>query len=162
MDKRILFDEEDEKLILSHRWSIKHSSKKHKKLFEYARTYIDGKSVTMHRLIMNPPNNLVVDHINHNTLDNRRSNLRVVTHRENLANRDPNRDPNRERNANTYSELPMARNTSGFRGVHWDKERGKWRAYIIKNGKNMNLGRFDDILEAAKAYKKANKFYNLH
>jgi len=152
MDERILYDEEDKELVLSHRWSLKHSSSKQKKTFYYARTYIDGKSITMHRLIMGNPIDMEIDHINHDTLDNRRGNLRIVTHKENMANRKPN----------AYSESLTIKNKSGFRGVHWDKERRRWRAYIVKNGKNVQLGRFDNILEAAEAYKKANVLYNSH
>lgn len=52
-------------------------------------TYIDGKriKIKMHRFIMNTPKGLCVDHINHNTLDNRRSNLRNVTYSQNSINR---------------------------------------------------------------------------
>lgn len=53
----------------------------------YAQAVIDDKKIGMHRYIMNTPKGLVTDHLNHDTLDNRRSNLRICTHAENMANR---------------------------------------------------------------------------
>lgn len=76
-----------------------------------------------------------IDHINLNTLDNRRCNLRVATFSQNGMNR------------GKYS-----RNTSGYKGVSWDKECGKWRAQIMKQGKPYKIGRFDTPEEAYAAY----------
>lgn len=76
-----------------------------------------------------------VDHIDGNRLDNRRANLRVATKSENGRNR------GRQRN-----------NTSGFKGVTWEKERGKWVAAIMVGGKQAKLGRFDTPEEAYAAY----------
>ncbi len=53
----------------------------------YAKGWHEGKNINMHRLIMSCPKELVVDHINHDTLDNRRINLRNCTARENSQNR---------------------------------------------------------------------------
>lgn len=62
----------------------------------------EGHKMKMHRLIMNAPDGLQVDHRNHNGLDNRRENLRICTNTENSRNRRIRRD-----------------NTTGFKGVHW-------------------------------------------
>jgi HNH endonuclease/AP2 domain len=94
--------------------------------------------VAMHIAILSPSDGLEVDHINGNGLDNRRVNLREATHAQNLW--------NRGRTCN---------NTSGFKGVRWDKARGAWRATITAEGREMFLGRFDDILDAARAYDEA-------
>lgn len=73
------------------------------------------------------------DHINRNRLDNRRENLRVVTDGENKHN------------------LPSCRgSTSRYRGVCWDRARGKWVAAYTLKGKFHYLGRFDSELEAAR------------
>lgn len=90
------------------------------------------------------------DHKNHNTLDNRRNNLRTCTHQENLMN-----------------QKSHLNSTSKFRGVYWDKLLGKWRAQIRKDGKVKHLGVF--VLEelAALTYDMAairefGKFANLN
>ena len=104
----------------------------------YASGYMDGRKVRMHRVIANTPNSMQTDHINGDKLDNRRDNLVVCTRSENIHNK------------------PASRiNTSGYRGVCWDKERGRWMAYVSFRGKRKTLGRFTDIMEAAKAYNDA-------
>ena len=75
------------------------------------------------------------DHRNGNGLDNRRSNLRQVTHGQNLCNQRLRSD-----------------NTSGYKGVTWVRSRSLWMAQIQHHGKNHNLGRFHDLEEAARAY----------
>lgn len=79
----------------------------------------------LHREIIEVPSRLVVDHINGNGLDNRRENLRAATRSENQWNR-----------------TAMKRNTSGFKGVHWNKGRGLWQAVISKHYKKYHLGYF--------------------
>ncbi len=74
-----LVDDEDLPLVLGQRWYANRSSTGQ----YYA---INGQRLGMHRLITNCPKGLEVDHINHDTLDNRRSNLRVCTHKENMRN----------------------------------------------------------------------------
>lgn len=75
------------------------------------------------------------DHINRNTLDNRRSNLRVATCSENQRNTGKRRD-----------------NTSGYKGVHFSKKLSKWQAYISVSRNRNHLGFFDTSEEAARAY----------
>ena len=73
-----------------------------------------------------------VDHINGDRLDNRRSNLRVVTHGEQAQNR-----------------THFRRGRSRFRGVHWSAHAKRWRASVWMDGTSKNLGYFDDEVEAA-------------
>ncbi len=73
------------------------------------------------------------DHIDQDTLNNLRNNLRPATAEQNNCNRGKQRN-----------------NTSGYIGVSWNRRRKKWRAYI--NGKGKHLGYFDDIKDAARAY----------
>jgi len=81
-----------------------------------------------------------IDHKNHNTLDNRKSNLRKCTQSQNLAN----------------SKIRID-NKSGFKGVSWDKGTQKWRAEIRYKKKRYHLGVYIDIIEATKAYNRKAK-----
>lgn len=81
-----------------------------------------------------------IDHINGNTSDNRIENLRLATHAENMRNR----------------RMPKT-NTSGVKGVYWDREKRKWRAGLRFDGKNKNLGYFSDLSVAEKAVCKARE-----
>jgi len=92
--------------------------------------------VRMHREVLSTPNNLFVDHQNHNGLDNRRSNLRIATLAENGCNK-----------RKTTSSC-----TSQFKGVCWAKREGKWRVQGRLNGKQTIIGYFDNELDAARAY----------
>jgi len=96
--------------------------------------------VTMHGLLMGSKPDCEVDHINQNGLDNRRVNLRFATKSENRANVKKRTD-----------------NSSGFKGVSFNKRVAKWRAYIQKDKKQIHLGFFDDKQKAAKAYNDAAK-----
>lgn len=94
----------------------------------------------LHRFINNTPNHLQTDHINRNTLDNRKSNLRSVTNAQNSQN---------------YGVSKKSK--SGIRNVFWSKGLGKWRVMIQKDGKKHHFGYYDDINEAAKVAKQKRK-----
>jgi hypothetical protein len=109
-------------------------------------TIVDSSRTTtirLHREIMNAPKGLVVDHINGDSLDNRRANLRLATHSQNSC--------NKRKRKNT---------TSQFRGVCFCKAKGKWDANINLAGKRIWLGSFDSEIEAGKAYDVAAKKYH--
>jgi len=107
----------------------------------YAKTLDkDCNRLALHRLIMDAPKGLVVDHIDHNCLNNRRSNLRLCTQKQN--------------NCNT---LPRKGCSSKYKGVSFNKARKRFIAYIQHNKKRYFLGYFDDEIDAAKAYDKAAK-----
>lgn len=97
--------------------------------------------ILLHRVITGAPENLVVDHINHNGLDNRRLNLRVVTSQQNLQNRSG----------------PQVDNTTGARGVTWAKDRRRYVAQVKARGRNIHLGIFKSLEEAAEVAKRARR-----
>ena len=109
----------------------------------YARTKINKKYVLMHRFITKCPNDKVVDHINRNRIDNKKSNLRICNVIDNCHNASISNN-----------------NTSGVTGVNFNKKSRKWRAYIMCNGINYNLGFYCDKEEAIKARKDSEKIYN--
>lgn len=97
----------------------------------------------MHAVIMNTPKGMDTDHINGDKLDNRCCNLRVVTRSQNKVS----------------SSLNRKDNTSGHKGVHYDKSRGKWMAHISIGSKMKNLGRYDTFIGALAARMVAENEY---
>ena len=95
----------------------------------------------MHIQIMHAEKGILIDHINHNGLDNRRANLRFATYGQNAWN----------------SKKGINRGSSKYKGVSWDKISKKWRAMICNDYKKMHLGFFDDEKAAAKVYNEAAK-----
>ena len=98
--------------------------------------------IEMHRFIMNFPKGKYVDHINHNTLDNRKCNLRICNNADNLRN-----------------GKIRTNNKSGYNGICFDKNRNKWLVGIKVNYKRIFLGRYDKIEDAIKARKEAEEKY---
>lgn len=99
---------------------------------------VAGKKVMMHRAIMNPPDNKQIDHINHNTLDNRRENLRICTRSNNQMNRGL-----------------QSNSTTGYKGVCFDKYKQRFISYLKLNGKQIRFGYCHTPEEAARRYNKA-------
>ena len=89
----------------------------------------------MHRFLLDAPVGLVVDHINHDGLDNRRSNLRLATYAQNAANR------------------RRGKTNSGYKGVTWTGT--AWSAAAFVRGKRRHLGTFGTPADAARAYDRA-------
>jgi hypothetical protein len=102
------------------------------------------KIVTLHREIMKAAKGILVDHKDGNSLDNRRANLRVATHSQNMCNKRVNKNGC----------------TSKFRGVCWNKRERKWETKLSYQRKKLFHGRYDTEVEAAKAYDEAAKKYH--
>lgn len=147
----VIIDEEDAKRVASKSWALdKYRYKTRGKAYFRCAYYkvINNKiyrSLWLHRVILDLPswNGLVVDHINGNTLDNRKENLRICKQNGNSKNRAINKN-----------------NSSGYKGVSWYPLTKKWKARIGVNYKRIALGYFDTPEEAYKAYCEASKKYH--
>lgn len=129
-----LVDKEDCESVSKYNWYAKRCGGG--KYWYAARNTNEGKSIFLHTAILGRKEGFEIDHINHNTLDNRRCNLRFCTHRQNCF--------NARKQRGNYS--------SRFKGVSFNKATGKWMAYIEVGGKSKYLGLFGDEEEAARTY----------
>lgn len=100
------------------------------------------KDIYLHRLIARTPYGLETDHINGDKLDNRKSNLRIVSSSQNHINIGI-----------------RSNNTSGVTGIYFDKARKKWAVEISFNNKKVHIGRYDDIETAKKERRSAELRY---
>ncbi len=98
------------------------------------------RAIMMHRVLLDAPHGMQVDHASSDGLDNRRSNIRLASRAENMWNR---------RNAGN--------NGSGFKGVHWSKAAKAWVARIAANGKRRTIGKYNCATAAAIAYARASE-----
>jgi hypothetical protein len=120
-----------------------HLNPNHK--YIYALYHIGKKVFSFHRDVIEIPDGLVVDHIAHGSMehiDNRCSNLRVVSRSQNGMNR-----------------RKFTNNTSGMSGVFWDNQTGMWRVQIAIDGKRKSLGYFDNIDFAIGVRQQAEREY---
>ena len=105
----------------------------------------NGKKTNLkfHRLILKAKGyNEKVDHINHNTLDNRKSNLRICTNQQ-----------------NSFNHKVHSNSSTGYSGITYIKERNKYRARIFINKKGIHLGYFENLEDAIQARRNAEKIY---
>lgn len=134
--KIALVDDEDFENINQHKW---HVSRGGYVVRSTPRILGKQQSIYLHKFILTSPNE--VDHINHNTLDNRRANLRIATRSQNMANTRPRPG------------------TSKYKGVYWHKRDMQWCAQLRVNYKTVYWKRFNSEKEAAIAYNKAALWY---
>ena len=137
-EKTVLIDDEDWPLIKDRVWCLSYS-KTADALYVVSNNpgYNNGQT-QLHRLVTNCPKGFRPDHINHNTLDNRKHNLRVCSTSQNAQN-----------------TLKRQKNKSSkYKGISLVKRTGKYRGYIMLNYKETHLGTFTNEIEAARAYNK--------
>jgi len=132
--KQVIVDDEDFGWISQWNW---YAHKQGNTFYAKRTTGKDRKVIIihMHREIVQPPKGMYVDHIDGNGLNNQRSNLRICTKAQNGMNRGK-----------------QANNSSGYKGVGWDRTRNKWRAQIKIGQGSVFIGRFDRLEDAIKAY----------
>jgi hypothetical protein len=136
-----LVDAEDFESVSKWKWHAHVGSKRRGgpgSVYAYRREWPSRRLIALHREILNPPIDRDVDHINGDTLDCRKANLRPVTPQQ-----------------NAWNQRIQRRGSSQFKGVSWNKHARKWSAQIKKSGKHTHLGYFMDERDAAKAYNAA-------
>jgi hypothetical protein len=136
---KVLVDDEDFEKISRYKWRVSHNVERNQ-IYVTRSYHADGKThlLGLHRFIMNcvEGDGVHVDHINHNTLDNRKSNLRKVDNQRNCFNR-----------SRTSS-------STGYKGVWYREDTGSYRAMVRTEGKRYNCGQYTTPEEAAHAYDK--------
>lgn len=120
-----LVDEKDFEVLTRWRWCLANGRAARSVHLGRPNGKKKSKTVLMHREIMNPPDGLEVDHKNRDPLDNRRENLRLVTHSQNMFNTSP-------RSGLRKSKFPGVR-----------KRHGHWSAQMQKANKKVHIGTFD-------------------
>jgi len=135
--KFALVDDEDYETLMQWKWHIDQGYAKRGECIDKTRGARKYRIVLMHRKIMNTPESMDVDHIDHNKLNNQKANLRNVTKSQN--------------NMNRKSEEGS---TSKYKGVFWNRGKGRWTAKIGINKRQKYIGSFSNEIEAAKAYNK--------
>jgi len=131
-------DLEDVEKIEKYKWCLFKSKGKK----AYVTTTINDTFLLLHRLLMNATEEIKIDHIDRNPLNNRKINLRYCTIHQNNMN------------------LSISKNnTSGVVGVCWHSQVNKWRAYIMLDRQQINLGLFINFDEAVKVRKEAEIKY---
>lgn len=134
---KVLVDDEDYERISRYKWSVNKKSKND--IYFRTHQYVNGNRVTisLHRYIMGCKyrDGNRVDHIDHNTFDNRKCNMRLCTEQENNQNR----------------RKPVT-NTTGYKGVRVSTGDNRWGAVVAINDKNVRVGTYSSPEEAARMY----------
>lgn len=144
--KFAIIDDEDFGRVIQHKWFL---SKKRETGHQYIRTRIGKEDVRLHRFIVNAPKRFFVDHINRDTLDNRKWNLRLCTNSENQMN------SIKRKNKMDINGLSVPK------GIKYDKSRPNkpWIGRVSVNGKRYSTKGYTTIEECLDEYKKLSRKY---
>lgn len=135
--EKFYFDKEDYDKIKDHCWYVESGGR------VCARNRNGRTPIKMHRIILNVFDvKIEIDHIDHDQKNNRKNNLRICTHQQNLRNR-----------------IVQKNNKTGFLGVYYRQDTKKYSAYIVVDDKKINLGCFSEIKDAISARSIAEKKY---
>lgn len=139
-DKMFIIDLDDLDKVIQHRWRVDDEGYVHSNF-----AMIDGKApvIALHRFVMNcSDKNFDVDHINHNPCDNRKDNLRICTHLQNMHNLKPRKN-----------------NKAGVSGIQFDSSSKRYIATIGVNMEKIYLGCYESLEDAIKVRKEAEAKY---
>jgi len=141
--KYAIVDVEDFEKLNQYKWHCTHYG--YAQRVEYKKIGKGRKQVGvyMHKQLCPAPEGMIVDHINRNSLDNRRANLRAATQKQNVWNRRFGRKGGK----------------TSYNGIRWDKNREKWQVRLTINGQRESFGYYADETEAAKAYDRVAREY---
>jgi len=128
-----LVDNEDYERVNQYKW---YAGKYNHIYYAKRSIFLDNTTQRMHRFILNAPKGIQIDHEDHNGLNNQKYNLRLATNKQNGANQ----------------QKQIRHTSSKYKGVSWDKNRQKWMTKIKIDSITINLGRFENEIEAALAY----------
>lgn len=136
----VTVDDDDYEILMERKWQQNGNGYAVRGVHIGGRKY---KKIIMHRFIMKAEKGEFVDHINGDKSDNRKENLRIATSQQNSMN------------------IGLrTNNKSGYKGVRYEARRGKWKAEIKKDYRNIFLGYFDNKHDAARAYNEGAKKYH--
>lgn len=140
-EQNIFIDDEDYKIIKNIRWHLQKN--KGRNLYHAVGRPLNKNKMLMHRFIyylhnIEIPKNMEIDHINGNGLDNRKINLRISTHQDNILNR----------------HGPQKNSKTKCVGVQYMKELNKFRAYVCINRKSVHIGVYTTIKDACNSRNK--------
>lgn len=135
---RLTFDQRGWELYQQYTWAPSNSGYLSRKQWLGENLRPRMRTVYYHREFLGAGGGEIVDHINRDRLDNRRSNLRIVSQEINVRN-----------------GRKMRNTSSVYKGVAWAPREQKWRAYIRLNGRQRSLGYYNTQVEAAKAFDQA-------
>jgi len=143
--KYAIVDPKDYEQLNKHKWYVQRT----KQMFYALRRAkgherAKGQIVWMHRSILPPPEGMCIDHINNNSLDNRKANLRLATPAQNARNR----------------RKMAVKTSSKYKGVSYHAGQRKWCAAIRVNGQYKYFGLFQNEIDAAKAYDEAARKFH--
>jgi len=138
--KYTIVDDDDYLNLIAFKWYYSHGyAVRHPKM---VRGYRRGK-ISIHREILHTPKGKLTDHINGNTLDNRKSNLRIV-----------------DIYKNGWNQKILKNTPSGFKDIYWRKTDKAWEVRVMEHGKRHSVGYFKNKDDAVDALLRALKKYH--
>ncbi len=141
--EQAIVDDEDFEWLNQWNWHARPSGHTCYAIRSQRRNSKQPRNIRMHRQILNTPTGMLADHINRNGLDNRKENLRICNRSQNACNSTIRSD-----------------NTSGYKGVKWNKVDHRWQSKVKLNGKVVHVKNHFCLIKAAKAYDEAARKYH--